>query len=66
MMQGPAPICLTCKHWNADDGEGFTCAAFPDGIPEPIYLTTVVHTEPYEGDNGILYEPVDADKDAQP
>lgn len=45
-------LCETCAH-SAHDG---TCAAFRDGIPSEILTGSFEHTEPYEGDNGILYE----------
>lgn len=33
------------------------CKAFPQGIPETILHGRWDHREPFEGDNGILYEP---------
>jgi hypothetical protein len=47
------PLCYTCKHDN-DDG---TCAAYPEAIPLVILTGEVNHHLPYEGDNGIQYEP---------
>lgn len=57
-MIGQAPICLDCKHWNKDDEEGFTCAAFPQGIPEDIVENRFDHHKPHDGDNGIQFEPI--------
>jgi hypothetical protein len=34
------------------------CAAFPDEVPWQIALNLHQHTDPYPGDNGILFEPV--------
>ena len=35
------------------------CKAFPNGLPDTIRQGRWDHREPFEGDNGILYEPVD-------
>ena len=32
------------------------CTAFPNGIPQDIGYGSNKHTEPYPGDNGILYQ----------
>ena len=45
--------CQTCKLKLAPN----KCKAYPDGTPLLLSLDLVPHTEPYEGDNGILYEP---------
>ena len=44
--------CLECKHYIAFS----TCEAYPDKIPQDIFDGTVEHTEPYPGDNGIMFE----------
>lgn len=59
MTIGAAPICFTCRHYRPEDEERFACAAYPAGIPMAIALSEVDHHQPYEGDNGIQYEPVD-------
>lgn len=35
------------------------CQAFPDGIPDDIYLGKVIHDKPYEGDHGLMYISID-------
>lgn len=49
--------CPVCVHYRGE----LKCAAFPEGIPELILTGRHDHTEPYSGDNGIRFEPVDAD-----
>lgn len=49
--------CPSCRHKNRDGQRG--CAAFPEGIPLPIARGQVKHTEPFPGDNGIQFEPVE-------
>ncbi|MBS5988009.1 hypothetical protein [Clostridium sp.] len=48
--------CFFCKH-SLPKGK---CDAFPNGIPKEIKENFFIHTKPYEGDNGILFE---AEKD---
>ena len=49
--------CLHCKHFGAD----WTCAAFPGAIPAAIVTGEHDHHQPYPGDNGIQFEPLEAD-----
>lgn len=58
-MIGQKPVCLICKHFNKDDKNAFTCAAYPNGIPDIISTGLDVHDEPLQGDNGIQFEPAD-------
>ncbi len=51
-------MCVECKWWNKE-GLGFTCRAFPGGIPREIILTLHDHRFPFPGDHGIRYEPAD-------
>ena len=46
--------CLTCVHYLGVH----KCKAFDD-IPDEILQGLFDHTEPYEDDNGIRYEPID-------
>jgi len=34
------------------------CDAFPDRIPDEIMTGLFDHTEPYEGDKGVRFEPI--------
>ena len=52
------PLCMDCKHLN-DTECGFSCKAFPDGIPDDIFSSTILHIKPYKGDKGIQFEPRD-------
>ena len=60
----PMPMCMTCRHLHRDDdATAFTCAAFPDGIPQPIVHSEHDHREPYPGDHGIRYAPLPTRRD---
>lgn len=50
--------CPRCKHYQGD----LKCEAFPRGIPEEIITGEFDHTETYEGDRGIRYEPAERPK----
>jgi hypothetical protein len=57
MTIGRAPICVGCKHLNpAQEWGNGKCAAFPDGIPDEIWVKGFDHTKPYPGDHGIRFE----------
>lgn len=60
MTTPPMPLCLVCRRFNADNERALTCQAFPQGIPETILLSNVDHRKPVEGDNDLLFDPVDA------
>lgn len=52
-----APICLGCKHFQQVSGTTGTCAAFPKGIPDAIWLNEADHRQPMSGDQGIQFAP---------
>lgn len=54
------PQCIFCKLYRRG-GEGPTCTAFPDGIPKAILTNQHDHRKAYPGDNGVRFDPVDAD-----
>ena len=45
-------ICWECRHL----GRGRTCAAFPAGIPLPVWTGEHDHRLPYPSDRGIHFE----------
>jgi len=47
--------CSQCTRWR---GFGI-CDAFPDGVPLPIIVGDNLHTEPFPGDGGLLFNPKD-------
>ena len=47
--------CTKCVHFLNSKG-GFTCNAFPKGIPLEIIRGDIDHLKPFPGDNGIQYE----------
>jgi hypothetical protein len=68
----PPEQCSRCRHFafervvkaEAPDDESepetaFTCAAFPDGIPQDIAEGAFDHANPHAGDHGIRFEPAE-------
>ena len=47
-------ICGQCRHMVKG---GIICKAFPNEIPDEILRGEFIHILPYEGDNGITFEP---------
>ena len=45
-------------------GSVFTCAAFPEGVPDSIVMSQVDHRQQVDGDHELRFEPVDADASA--
>lgn len=50
------PQCLECQHFDEDDVEANTCAAFPLGIPSAILLGRFDHRKAFPDDRGIRFE----------
>ena len=50
--------CPVCIHFRRNTREP-TCAAFPEGIPEEIFLSRFDHRRPYPGDKGFRFEPAE-------
>lgn len=50
---------MLCINYEPTDGDRFICLAFPGGIPKEIINGEIFHTSPYEGDNGIQFDPID-------
>ena len=58
------PICIGCTHLDRTAKLPLMdprCAAYPDGIPRGILFSEADHRQPYEGDHGIQFDPVDND-----
>ena len=61
MTQVPPPICTTCRHFRP---KTWDCNAFPgQKIPDAIVEGSHTHKEPYPGDHGIQYEPIDEEEE---
>lgn len=50
--------CKLCAHYLGNQ----TCQAFPEGIPEPLWLGEHLHQTAYPGDQGYRFQgkPLDA------
>lgn len=51
--------CLLCVHYLGE----IQCDAYPDRIPDEIITGLHDHREPYPGDNGIRFKPLQGAKD---
>ena len=52
----PITVCVICKYFVGNER---TCKAFPFGIPDVILAGEFDHNDPYPGDNGIQFEPIE-------
>lgn len=59
MTTGIAPQCYACSRLTLplEPGVGWSCEAFPDGIPKDILVNRFDHHQPYRGDHGLRFEP---------
>jgi len=49
-----SPMCVDCiLLYNS--GIERMCKAFPNGIPDEIWIGTISHRRPYPGDGGLTY-----------
>jgi hypothetical protein len=56
-----SPICSFCKNFKGFFGDRVPkCRAF-DTIPDAIWFGENDHTKLFKNDNGIMFEPIDAD-----
>lgn len=55
------PQCAFCQYLHRNDKTANTCTAFPDGIPVEIFINEADHRNPYPGDHGVRFDPVDDD-----
>ena len=51
--------CCRCRH--KTQSPRHTCAAFPNGIPRPIWLREQDHRELWPDDQGIRFEEIRVD-----
>lgn len=50
------PQCFHCGRYRDRTQDGTdVCEAFPQGIPQAIFLNRIVHDTAQPGDNGLLY-----------
>ena len=59
------PICIGCRHYDRTaPGPGIRCTAFPGGVPDEIFASQADHREPFQGDQGILFDPINEEATA--
>jgi len=51
---------MWCEHFHSSGS--LACNAFPDGIPDEIWIYVDPHTTPFPGDHGIQFE-LDEERD---
>lgn len=55
MTRDIQPMCVACEHLHRS-ADNRTCNAFPEGIPEEIWVNQHDHHKPYPGDQGVRFE----------
>lgn len=58
MTSSGPPLCVECARRARD--AGWTCEAFPNGIPPAVMLNRADHRQPIDGDGGLQFVPRDA------
>lgn len=59
MQTDKAPVCFGCVHLDlaaSDEKSVPVCKAYPNGIPDAIFLAENDHQKPFAGDNNIVYQ----------
>jgi hypothetical protein len=51
------PICSDCQYYHYGQGT-IACDAFPNGIPQKIWIGEIDHRNPASGDSGICYKSI--------
>ena len=60
MSCGITPICFFCARFaDLAAGVGYTCEAYPSGIPVDILASSVDHHKPFDGDHGLQFVAID-------
>ncbi len=57
-MIGAVPLCESCRRLDRE-GTGYTCEAFPAGIPSKIAVDGFDHRKPFPGDGDLRYQPME-------
>jgi hypothetical protein len=52
-------MCVFCRHFDENKRSGWTCAAFPERIPEAIMQQRYDHRTPFPGDHDVRFTPID-------
>ncbi|MCC2670336.1 MAG: hypothetical protein K0Q72_2807 [Armatimonadetes bacterium] len=60
-------VCTLCRHLDRTVPRAFAeergkCKAFPDAIPDEIWLGRHRHRDPYPGDHGVRFEEISVEE----
>jgi len=50
------PACFDCLHFRGMVQGVVRCTAFPNGIPQELTTSRVMHNVPFPGDHGIQFK----------